>query len=377
VGEKLKISSALDRDLPGYRIESVLGSGATSTVYKAIQTSLGRYVAIKRFDPATFLPQSISERFEREAAIWSHLSHENLIHLYDYRLSDIARYIILEYCQGVELREAADRVITFPATVVASVALQILSALEYLHRFGIVHRDLKPANIFLTNQGVVKVMDFGISLCPELEPITAPGQVLGTPAYMSPEQALGKELDARTDFFSMGVILYQLLEGVKPFKPSSFEEMAKEKDYWRYKKLTRRHPATLRNLIHTCLEQKLKKRNVSIPKQRQLLETYLDRERIRFPREHLQEFLLHRRLVSEADTLFPMAAIKETTMGPLGTTFARMLSGGDRHRFSLRPWLLAVLMFGLLGGLYYGPPFLRPEWKTLGSFLLSLSQKFF
>ncbi len=375
--DKGKIPSALERDLPEYKIESVLGSGATSTVYRAVQISLGRFVAIKRFDPSTFLPKSISERFEREAAIWSHLSHENLIHLYDYRLTESARYIILEYCHGIELREVTERIIALPPTVVAATAYQVLCALEYLHLYSIVHRDLKPANIFLTSLGVIKVMDFGISLCPELEPITGPGQVIGTPAYMSPEQATGKGVDKRSDFFSLGAVLYELLEGVKPFNATSLEQMSQDPNYWKFKKLSRSYPSVLRTMIHTCLEKKPQKRKMVIPKQKQWLEKYLQKNRIRDPREHIQGFLHERRLVSKVHSLFWIDAIKETTDGPLGTTFSQLLplARARREQRTTRAWLLTALLFSILIGLHMGPPYLRPDWKTFGSFLIELIQK--
>lgn len=368
--------SAVERDLPGYRIESVLGTGASSTVYRAVQTSLGRYVAIKRFDPASFMPKGIIERFEREAAIWSHLSHENTLHLYDYRTTSDARYIILEYCHGIELKAAIDRVVTFPPTVVASLAHQALTALEYLHRYGVVHRDFKPANIFLSSHGVVKLMDFGISLCPELEPITVPGTVLGTPSYMSPEQATGQEVDDRSDLFSLGVVLYELLEGIKPFAAADLGEMAKNPKYWKFRKLPRNHPSVLRDLVHACLTTKPKKRKVSIPNAKKSLEKFLASRKIFAPKEHLQRFLREKGLVSEEPSLFSREAILETS-GPLGTTFAQLFSDRATRTSAFRPWLLAFLTIAILGLAYFGPSYFRPDWTTFGEVLYRWIQSVF
>lgn len=199
------------------RIVGEIGSGGMAVVYKAVQEQLGRVVALKVLKPTIASDSQFAKRFAREARFMASLQHENILHVYDFVHDADETYILMEYVDGVDLFDLLDRRPVMPADVAATIALQVARAIDYSHFRGVVHRDIKPANIMVSRQGQVKLMDFGIAHDESLSEITDAGAGLGTPSYMSPEQILGDRLDFRSDMFSLGIVLYQMVTGTKPF----------------------------------------------------------------------------------------------------------------------------------------------------------------
>jgi Tol biopolymer transport system component/predicted Ser/Thr protein kinase len=222
----------IGRILGHYRIESKLGEGGMGVVYRAVDTHLDRPVAIKVLPPEAVADPERKRRFVQEAKAASALNHPNIIHIYDISTSDGIDYIAMEFVDG----ETLDRLIGRSGLALGEAlrcALQVADALARAHGAGIVHRDLKPQNVMVTGDGHVKLLDFGLAKLmgpaehetppenPTLTAGTQKGTILGTVAYMSPEQAEGKPVDARSDIFSFGVMLYEMVTGRRPFQGES------------------------------------------------------------------------------------------------------------------------------------------------------------
>lgn len=240
------------------RILGEIGSGGMATVFKAVQEPLGRTVAIKALKPSIATDSQFGQRFEREANFMASLQHENIIHVHDFVKNGESMYIIMEYVRGIDLYDMLDRTPRLPPDVASIVALQVTRALDYAHFRGIIHRDIKPANIMISHRGEVKLMDFGIARDEGLSDLTETGTGLGTPSYMSPEQILGDKLDFRSDIFSVGIVLYQMLAGRKPFmedESRSVMQRIRLDKYPPVRKVNSAVPRVLERVVSRCMQK--------------------------------------------------------------------------------------------------------------------------
>ena len=242
-------------DLPGFKILDTLGKGGMGTVYRAIHEDLGRTVALKIFTPKGKDYDLFVERLKREGQLMAQLEHPNVLGIYDAAvMEDGTPYLVLEYVKGEDLQKRLARDKRLSQRTAVRIAIKICEALSAVHALGIVHRDIKPANVLLGEDGMVKVTDFGISKdvrgddkCTSL---TMTGTTVGTADYMSPEQTRNEEMSARSDLYSVGVLLYEMLMGVTP--RGKFESLSKAGV-----------PKNLEAVILRCLQRDRQKRPAS------------------------------------------------------------------------------------------------------------------
>src|SRR5260221_2868096 len=218
-----------------YTIERTIGSGAMGVVYEGVDPQLGRRVAIKtilktQLDEAT--AKDYSSRFIREAKAVARLNHPNIVQVYDFGQEGNVAYLVMEFIKGKELKAFFDANERFDVKEAVRIMGELCDALEFAHNAGIIHRDIKPANVMLDGQARTKLTDFGVARVQDSDKTsverTQAGTMVGTPAYMSPEQITGGNIDKRSDVFSAGIILYQFLCGEKPFTGSGAWTIAKK-----------------------------------------------------------------------------------------------------------------------------------------------------
>ncbi len=210
-----------------YRIIQQLGRGGMGVVYKALDETLDREVAIKVFS-AELDEHDVVKRFRKEATTLAKLNHPAIATIFELYRADSDLLMVMEYVSGETLEKLSQRSGPLPAERAAYLVAEVLGALEHAHRAGIVHRDIKPANVMVSDGGQVKVMDFGIARVRGAAPTTIDGYVMGTPAYMAPEQVLGQEIDPRADLYSVGVVFYRLLTAALPFQADSVVDMVQK-----------------------------------------------------------------------------------------------------------------------------------------------------
>jgi serine/threonine protein kinase len=211
--------------MPAYRILEKLGQGGMGVVYLALQTSLDRKVALKLLTEDCRSNQQFFSRFLREVQASTRVSHKNIIKIIDYGEIDGQPYYAMEYLDAPTLEDAYKRAGQLAVPLAIKVCEQLLAALSCMHRAGLVHRDLKPSNVMLDDAGHVTLMDFGLVKDLERTQMTAQGKIVGTPGYLSPEVILGKDVDGRADLFSLGILVWEILVGDRPFGGDSLQSL--------------------------------------------------------------------------------------------------------------------------------------------------------
>jgi serine/threonine-protein kinase len=292
------IETDVGTELGSYELVGLLGKGAMGTVYRARHVLLGREVAIKVLSPEYVARPEIVQRFFREARVVNDIDHEHIVEVTDFIEAPGLAYIVMELLEGASLRDLmAERGRKYPPVKrIVGLMSQLCEALEAAHAKGVVHRDLKPDNVFVVKRDgddFVKVLDFGVAKLSDLDhTATSAGMILGTPHYMSPEQALGHEVDPHTDVWAAGVVLYELLSGQVPFTAPSFVELAMQIREQPPKPLPRRTPRgerippSVAAVVTRCLEKKPGDRFKSMESLAEALRTPR-RRRVAVPRRWL------------------------------------------------------------------------------------------
>jgi len=211
------------KDGRNYEILNTIATGGTAVLYKAIQTSLERPVVVKRLHSHLTSDPNFTRRFEIEAKAAASLDHENIVRIIDFGSSNNNYFIVMEFIDGKSLKELLAERGHFSEELTLLIAHEICMGLDHAHQRGIIHRDIKPANIMITKDGHVKITDFGLAKLHENQTQqTVANTLLGTPLYMSPEQAIGDTIDNRSDIFSLGTICYEMITGTQPFKGDNY-----------------------------------------------------------------------------------------------------------------------------------------------------------
>jgi serine/threonine protein kinase len=246
-----------------YQIIEELGRGGMGRVYKVLDREINEKIALKILKPEISADEKTIERFRNELKFARKISHQNVCRMYDLAKEGGVYYITMEYVSGEDLKSTLERVGQISVGKTLKIAKQICKGLVEAHRLGVTHRDLKPHNIMIDREGEVRIMDFGIARSITTTGITESGVMIGTPEYMSPEQALGESIDHRSDIYSFGVILFELLTGMVPFQGDTAVSVAlkqKTEIPSEPKSFNPQIPGDLNALILKCLEKDRKKR---------------------------------------------------------------------------------------------------------------------
>jgi serine/threonine protein kinase/tetratricopeptide (TPR) repeat protein len=241
-----------------YEILQTIGEGGMGTVYQAEDRELGRTVALKVIRPELASKPEILQRFKQEIVLASKVTDRNIIRIYDLGDAEGIKFITMEFVEGEDLRHLLQRHGKLPAAEAVDLMEQVVSGLRAAHRVGIIHRDLKPGNIMRATGGRVLVMDFGLARSMQGDGMTRTGAMLGTMEYMSPEQAQAKDLDARSDIFTVGLILYELLTGIMPYHADSAIASLLKRTQQRaipVSDIDKNVPGALSNIVSKCLER--------------------------------------------------------------------------------------------------------------------------
>ncbi|RKH04669.1 serine/threonine protein kinase [Corallococcus carmarthensis] len=347
------------RKIGACRVLGELGRGGMALVYRGLHELLQREVAIKELLPEGQRDQEALSRFRREALALAAFRHQNIVTLYDLVEKNDSLFMVMEYVDGPTLHTLIKDG-PLPPDVAAVITARIASALDHAHFRRIIHRDLKPANVMLTKSGEVKLMDFGIAKDVGLEALTQQGMAVGTPSYMSPEQVTGAPLDARTDIFSLGVLLYEALTGVRPFVGKTAGEVfARIRDgkFTPLQKVAPHVPPPLARIVKRALSVKPEARFPDAAAMRRELDLFLAHEvRVSHP-ALLVAYLRYREKLTETEAL---AHLTQQELGVLDV-FATKKPVRAPGRFK---WVVAALTAGAVAagtGLYLS----QSQWAPL------------
>jgi serine/threonine protein kinase len=277
----------------GFRIIEKIATGGMATIFKAHQESLDRVVVVKELFPHMAADEGLIARFEREAKTAARLQHENIVGVIDFGKEDDFYFIVMEYVEGTNL-DTLMKQLQIPYEIALIIFHETVKGLDYAHSMGLIHRDIKPSNVLFSKKGEVKLADFGLARHGEkMTSLTMTGTVMGTPSYMSPEQAMGKVVDARSDIFSLGVMGYEIFAGRKPFGGDSYAAVVHAIMNEEPEPLQKENPVVpdeIARMIERCLHKDQTKRYQELSTMRRELEGYIEELGILRLKRHLPPF---------------------------------------------------------------------------------------
>jgi serine/threonine protein kinase len=286
---------AIQISIAGYDSFEQIALGGMAAVYKARKTSIDKIVAIKVLFPYLANDQSFIERFQREAKSAAKVQHESIVNVVDFGESDGSYFIVMEYYEGLTLAELLKENQKIPLDIAVSILLDVCLGLEAAHAKEIVHRDIKPANIIYTRQGGIKIADFGLAKKSDtMTVVTQPGKVLGTPAYMSPEQAAADHVGPQSDIFSLGVVAYELFCGRRPFEGKTYSEVLERIQTYEVPPIINENPLIqpdLETVIRKMLEKDLTRRYQNIADVVSDLERSMEKFDMKRDRRRLRSYI--------------------------------------------------------------------------------------
>jgi serine/threonine protein kinase len=340
-----------------FQIIDTIASGGSAVLYKAVQTSLDRAVAVKKLHPHLTNDPNFTRRFTLEAKAAASLDHENIVHVIDFGIDNDAYHIVMEYVEGESLQQVIEKWAPIPPEFALAITYQILLGLEHAHNKGIVHRDIKPGNIMLTQYGRVKITDFGLAkLIQSNIQETAANSILGTPLYMSPEQAFGESVDKRSDLFSLGTVLYEMLTGKQPFSGENYMGVIQNiinKSVPSPKRFNVDIPQPIQAMLSRALSKNRDARFPDSTQFRKQIEKYLGAEKLKNSQEDLKSML-----ITNGATIAMRVPIKPGYKNPSRSS----------HRFA---WLASGLAIGAAAAAILFVPGLSDRLIELGGNLFS------
>jgi serine/threonine-protein kinase len=340
-----------------YRILDTVASGGTAVLYRAIQLSLDRVVAIKRLHQHLTQDENFTRRFVLEAKAAASLDHQNIVRVIDFGIEEGSYQMVMEFVEGESLKDVLDRWRPLRPEHALAVVYQICRGLEHAHAKGIVHRDIKPGNIMLTKSGTAKITDFGLAkLTQSNSTQTAADSILGTPLYMSPEQAFGESVDQRSDLFSLGTVLYELLTGRQPFASENYMGVIQNiihKEIPAVRDLTPEVPELIEAIVMRALAKNRDERFASARVFREAIELALGLEALMHATASLPVLLDREaatRVLSKAEVTPKPGPAPAPRSASTSSSWSTVSSVKKRHHSGAPAWIVAPVIALVLGG---------------------------
>jgi len=263
------------KTVSSFEIYEEIGDGGMAQIYKARQSSLNRFVVLKKLK---LLTQEMIQRFEKEAIVTASFSQENIVSTYDFFKTGEDYFLVMEYINGMDLKTILSTISPLPPTIAAMIIREVARGLEYAHDHNTIHRDIKPSNVMVSEQGEVKIIDFGLAKNESPNELTKTGVIVGTPTYLSPEQLNGEDLTEQTDIYSLGVMFYELVTGFRPFTASTNTELFTLISQGKYRSprvYDKKFPRKLSRIIQRAMNRSLEKRYMHVSDMIQDINKYL------------------------------------------------------------------------------------------------------